>query len=135
MLLVKTKLGVSPIAGIGLFADQSISKGTYIWRFKKGFDIRVDESYADTLNGPAKDYFLTYAYQNLQTRKYILCSDNARFLNHSNTPNIRSIEDADDEDTADIAARDIQPGEELTIDYREFDTDPYHGFDLKEKQS
>ena len=33
MLLVKTRLAPSPIAGIGLFADEDIKKGTVTWRF------------------------------------------------------------------------------------------------------
>lgn len=33
MLLVKTRLGISSIHGIGLFADELIPKGTVTWRF------------------------------------------------------------------------------------------------------
>lgn len=128
MLLVKTRIDKSPIAGIGLFADEFIPKGTYIWRFKTGFDIRVNEDYPDSLPGPAKAFFQTYAYQNPKTKKYVLCSDNSRFFNHSNTPNTHCVKDPEDEETADVAARDIEPGEELTVDYREFDTDPTYGF-------
>ena len=129
MLLVKTKIKESKIAGIGLFADQFISKDAYIWRFKKGFDIRVDQKYPNTLPEPAKGYFMRYAYQNPETMKYVLCADDARFFNHSDMPNTHCIEDPDDEDTANIAAKDIQIGEELTIDYREFDNDPFYGFE------
>lgn len=128
MLLVKTKIGPSKIAGIGLFADQFIPKGTHIWRFVKDFDIRVDQDYPSRLPEVAKDYFMRYAYQNPETMKYVLCSDDARFFNHSDTPNTYCAEDPDDEDTMNIAAQDINIGEELTIDYREFDTDPFFGF-------
>ena len=129
MLLIKTKIGPSEISGIGLFSDEFIPKGTWIWRFKKGFDIRVDEEYPDSLKEPAKSYFMKYAYQNPETLKYVLCSDDARFLNHSDTPNTHCEEDPEDEDTANVANRDIQTGEELTVDYREFDTDPFYGFE------
>lgn len=129
MLLVKTKIGLSPIQGIGLFADQFITKGDYIWRFKKNFDIRVNKDYPNTLPEVAKDYFERYAYQNNETLNYILCSDDARFFNHSDTPNTNCVKDPEDEETANIAARDIQPGEELTIDYREFDSEPFFGFE------
>lgn len=131
MLLVKTKIASSPLAGIGLFADQFIPKGTYIWRFKKGFDLRFGNNYIDTLQEPSKSFFLTYAYQNPKTLNYVLCSDNARFFNHSDSPNTHCVEDPDDEDTADIASRDIQEGEELTVDYRKFDANPFYGFDKK----
>jgi hypothetical protein len=129
MLLVKTKIGPSAIAGIGLFADSFIPKGAYVWRFGRGFDIRVDKDYPSTLPEPARSFFMKYAYQIPETLKYVLCADDARFLNHSEIPNTRCVEDPDDEDTASVAARDIQPGEELTIDYREFDTNPFYGFE------
>jgi SET domain-containing protein len=128
MLLVKTKIGPSNIAGTGLFADELIPKGTVIWRFKEGFDIRVPEQYANDLPEPAKSFFQTYAYQNIDTRKYVLCSDNARFFNHADAPNTHCVPDSDDIETMDVASRDIAKGEELTIDYREFDTDPTYGF-------
>lgn len=131
MLLVKTKIGLSRIAGIGLFTAQFIPKGAYVWRFKKGFDIRVEKEYPDTLPEPAKTFFTTYAYQNPKTLRYILCADDARFFNHADIPNTDCVEDPEDEDTANIAARDIQIGEELTIDYRQFDANPFHGFEEK----
>lgn len=128
MLLVKTKIKPSKISGIGLFADQFIPKGTLIWRFKKDFDIRVNKDYPDNLQEPAKSYFKCYAYQNPKTMNYVLCADDARFFNHSEEPNTCCVEDPEDEDTANVASRDIQVGEELTIDYREFDNDPFYGF-------
>ena len=131
MLLIKTKIGPSKISGIGLFADEFIPKGTWIWRFKKGFDIRVGDKYPDTLQEPAKSYFKRYAYQNPDTLKYVLCADDARFFNHSDKANTHCVEDPEDEDTANVASRDIQVGEELTIDYSEFDTDPFYGFEKK----
>ena len=39
MLLVKTKLGVSKIEGIGLFADENIRKGTIIGKNNDDFGI------------------------------------------------------------------------------------------------
>ena len=129
MLLVKTKIGPSKIAGIGLFADEFIPKGKWIWRFKEGFDLRVDANYPNSLPEPAKSFFATHAYQNNKTLKYVLCADDSRFFNHSNNPNTHCIKDPEDEETADIASRDIQIGEELTVDYREFDTDPFYGFE------
>lgn len=129
MLLVKTKIGPSKISGIGLFADEFIPRGTWIWRFKKGFDIRVNKDYPNTLQEPAKSYFMCYAYQNPKTLNWVLCADDARFFNHSNTANTHCVEDPEDEDTANVASQDINRGEELTVDYREFDTDPFHRFE------
>lgn len=132
MLLVKTKIGVSTIHGIGLFADQFIPKGTHIWRFHKGVDRKFTESEVGKLPDIIQEYFNTYAYQNPETRKYILCCDNGRFINHSETPNCVGIDDPDgEEEGIDIAARDIQAGEEITSNYKDFDTEYDYGFETK----
>ena len=126
MLLVKTKIGPSRIHGIGLFANQFISKGTLIWKFQSGFDLKIEESELIKLSEPAKEQFFNYAYLNAKTNKYILCFDDARFFNHSDDPNILDIESPDDEEGMNIADKDIQEGEELTCDYKVFDAE----FDL-----
>ena len=118
MLLVKTKLGRSKIQGMGLFADEFIPKGTLVQKFIDGVDLELTPEVVDILPGPAKKNFLHYAYRNKITNKYILNSDDARFLNSSVTPNL--IGDELNKE-ADIAARDIERGEELTVDYSDFD--------------
>jgi SET domain-containing protein len=129
MLLVKTKIGPSKIAGIGLFAGQFIPKGTFVWRFQEGFDLRFDKDYLETLPELTKNFFLKYAYQNPKTLKHVLAVDNARFFNHSNTSNTQCVKDPDDEESMDVAICNIQEGEEITNDYRELDTDPFYGFE------
>ena len=47
-------------------------------------------------------------------------SHDARYFNHSEEPN---TVDLDGPEGPTVAARDIQPGEELTCDYRLFDAD------------
>ncbi len=127
MLLVKTKIGQSKINGIGLFADQFIKKGTIIWKFQTGFDLRVGKDELGNLSESAKEQFLKYAYLNPRTQKYILCFDDARFFNHSDEPNSIDVDSPDDEEGLDVADRDIEKGEELTCNYKDFDAD----FDYK----
>ncbi|MDP2856153.1 MAG: SET domain-containing protein [bacterium] len=127
MLLVKTKIGPSKINGIGLFADQFIPKGTQVWKYQPGFDLKIDKSEPMYLSEPSKAQFLKYAYLNSKTNKYILCFDDARFFNHSDNPNCIEAAYSDDEETRDVAAKDIQAGEELTYNYKTFDAD----FDYK----
>lgn len=128
MLLVKTIIKSSPIEGIGLFADQFIPKGTPVWKFQPGFDLKIDLSALAHLSEPAKEQFLTYSYLNQKTNKYILCFDHARFYNHSDTPNcVDSYPAGCDEEGITIATKDIVEGEELTCNYKEFDAD----FDYK----
>ena len=127
MLLVKTKIGQSKINGIGLFADQFIKKGTTIWKFQPGFDLRIDNDELSKLSESAKEQFLKYAYLNHDSHKYILCFDDARFFNHSDEPNSIDVASPDDEEGLDVAGKDIEKGEELTCNYKDFDAD----FDYK----
>ena len=57
-----------------------------------------------------------YGYIDPRLHRFILCCDDARFINHHDTPNLRVDFEADSHGV-DIAARDIAAGEELTIDY------------------
>ncbi|OGF74854.1 hypothetical protein A3J56_03045 [Candidatus Giovannonibacteria bacterium RIFCSPHIGHO2_02_FULL_46_20] len=120
MLLIKTKIGPSSIHGIGLFADQFIAKGTPIWEFTEGFDIKVSEKDLEKLSKHAREWFYQSAYLNPQSNQYVLCCDNARFYNHSENHNTSCV-DSQEEEGTDVAAKDIQMGEELTIDYLTFD--------------
>ena len=120
MLLVKTKIGPSTIAGIGLFANQFIPKGTPVWKFQKDFDLELSKEQFENLSEAAREQVLNYCYFNPKTEHYIVCSDDARFLNHSDNPNVNS---GPDDDHVDVALRDIAQGEELTQNYKFFDGD------------
>jgi uncharacterized protein len=122
MLLVKTWIGMSSIHGIGLFADEFIPKGSSTWEFLEGFDLRLSPSVLERLSVPARTQFLHYSYFHADTGLYELCSDDARFFNHSDTPNTASFS-LSSGDEVDRALRDIADGEEITCDYRKFDPD------------
>jgi SET domain-containing protein len=122
MLLVKTRIDLSEIHGIGLFADEFIPKGTVTWRFLEGFDLRLPESILAILSGPSREQFLKYTYVDFASGLYELCADDARFFNHSDEPNTASVQPSPG-DEVDVATRDISQGEELTCDYRTFDRD------------
>jgi len=114
MLHVEAHAKVSSIHGIGLFADQFIPAGTVIWRFQVGFDVELSDEDFARLTEVAQKQVRRYAYSFPIGRRYFLSSDDDRFTNHSDTPNTHFV------DGCTVAARDIQPGEELTTDYREF---------------
>ena len=113
MLLVNARVGVSTIHGLGLFAKQFIAHGTVVWMFAPGFDVEISEDALPTLSPAAREQLLHYAEYFPSERKYWLSSDDDRFTNHSDHPNLitRGKEM--------IAAKDIQLGEEITCDYRE----------------
>lgn len=126
MLLVKTKLDLSAIHGIGLFAAEFISKDTVIWRFHPFIDIRLTEEQIEQLSKPSCEQTRKYSYREKQSGLYVLCGDDARFLNHSNAPNCFDFYDGEEQDLT-VAWRDIQAGEELTCNYALFDLDLAEG--------
>jgi SET domain-containing protein len=121
MLLVKTRLGMSPIEGIGVFADQFIAKGTPTWKFTPGLDQLLSREIVEAIAEPMKSALLRYSYLDKKTGLYIYCLDNARFVNHADDANTRGDYPDNDIFGRDIATRDIQPGEEITCNYSEFD--------------
>jgi len=137
MLLVKTKIGSSKIHGIGLFATEFIPKGTRSWRFDKSVDESFSKEEVDRLPEPKRSEVLSlhFTYISKHTGRYINCGDNAKYVNHSNSPNILVYfegEGRKDENEQCIAGRDIQPGEEITNDYRELGEE---GIDFPEVNS
>jgi SET domain-containing protein len=126
MLFVKTYLAPSKIDGLGLFADQYIPAGTLVWKFVGGVDVLVDEDELEKLNPATYEYFKKYAYLDLRIGKYIVCGDDARFVNHSSNPNLVGLYPAGNEFGIDVALQDIEAGEELTSDYGSFDAEFMH---------
>ncbi len=113
MLLVKTYLDRSTIHGIGVFAAVAIPRGTAVARYVAGIDSCFDRSLVDTLPQDWRAFLAHYGYSLPGAPDLIYCSlDHARFINHSNTPNL------DDTGPVTCAACDIDAGEELTTDYR-----------------
>jgi SET domain-containing protein len=130
MLLVRTTVHPSGVHSLGLFADEFIPKGTVIWRFDGRVDRRYDESQLAALAEEEQERLLNFCYLNPGTRLYVYCGDNARYSNHSEQPNTEDLgfeQGVFEGEGITIAARDIQPGEEIVSDYRSFDEDARNG--------
>jgi uncharacterized protein len=119
MLLVPTVIQRSSIQGIGLFSVTNIPKGTVVWRWNAVLDHEIPWDVAKAWPEITQEFLHTYAYRNLEQHTWVLCGDAMRHCNHSFTPNLQSGGPYGE----DRAIRDIYDGEELTIDYREFDPD------------
>jgi SET domain-containing protein len=120
MLLIRTRLGQSALHGIGLFAVEDIREGTEVWRFTPGFDLDLDPGLVNAQQPFLRERLLHYGYLDALLNRYILCCDDARFINHSNTPNLRGCCRGYfflDRYGVDIAVRDIAAGEEITLNY------------------
>lgn len=113
MLVIKTSLKEFKGKGIGLVAEQNIKKGEAVWVYNPVIDITVKEK---DIPNEAKEFFRNYGV-NRWNGTFFLCTDNARFINHSKNPNLKS--NGEEEDN--VAIRDIKKGEEITIDYEEIE--------------
>ena len=111
MLTIKTYIANSPINGMGCFAGENIKKRSVIWVLEKQFDVVLTDDVLATLSQQARDYIKHFAYLNKNEGGYVLCSDNAKYFNHSVTPNCIGIGNFT------VAIKDIQEGEEITEDY------------------
>ena len=125
MLLVKTTTGPSKIHGTGLFATELVPKGTIVWRFTPDIDESYSEEEVERLAEPHRGEVLSFihSYISKATGKYIWCGDDARYMNHSEEPNVGMLSQIDGHEEVNPTLRDVQPGEELTIDYRTFAAD------------
>ncbi len=119
MLLVKTYLDKSSIHGMGLFASEFIKKGTFIWTLQIGFDVLITKEQFLELPKLTQDYVMHYSYFDETLDCHIICGDNARFFNKSETPNC--VGENGDLNGNTIAGQDINEGEELTEIYFNFD--------------
>ena len=111
---------ISPEKGYGVVAIKPIPKGTITWVLDA-----IDQHFSEEeILGMAPHYqeiLYKYCYRDPQGR-YVLCWDNARFVNHSFRSNC--ISTAYD---FEIAVRDIAAGEELTDDYGYLNLwEPFH---------
>ncbi len=111
MMVVMTYLDQSKINGFGVFAKENIPAKALVWKYVPGFDLEVNPVHLPRL---AQEFLAHYASK-FAPDAYLLCGDNARFMNHSENPNMSGAGDEN------YALRDILAGEEITCDYREFD--------------
>lgn len=124
MLRVPTVVQPSPIAGMGLFTAVDLAPGTVVWEYQEGVDSRLAPAVVAGFPEPYRSRVRHYLYLD-ESGLYVLCGDNARFMNHHPHPNC-----VDPEGPHTLAARWIRAGEELTCDYRSFDLESRTTADL-----
>ena len=115
MFLFKTevKVATDPRMGLGLFATEFIPKGSIVWEFVEGVDIKVSIDKVKKMSEAQQEYFNKYGW--VEGEYYLVSCDGNSFINHSYQNNLDNTTDIT------IALRDIEPGEELFSNYAEFD--------------
>ena len=119
MFIVRTSLRPSTIQGLGCFAEEPIKKGQVVWQFDPRLDIRIPLSEISSFPLAIQEHFRTYAsVESVNDQKVMVyCADFSKHMNHADTPNLFDAPD----NMHEIAARDIEIGEELTCNYFGFD--------------
>jgi len=126
MLIIKTYLKETKDKGLGLFSSETLPVNTIVHIDETDFDKKYTYDFAK--NAGLLKFFYHYATYEKDVDMFYLCSDNARFINHSESPNIFY----DKEKCHCITIKDIAIGEEITTDYRNICDDiKYNGFDFE----
>ena len=113
---VEVKNSKNPKMGLGLFANEIIKSDTIVWEFIEGLDIRIDEDTLNKLNDTQREFFRKYGWKEDDGNYYSSC-DLTNFINHSSTPNLICVGEMIKTN------KDIEIGEELFINYEEFDVE------------
>ena len=112
-------------------AKDFIPKGKIIWEYFPLIDITYSETewreIQFNLSAPSYEKLEQYAYK--ERGRYIICVDNAQFMNHSEEKfNVTNTEDL----KTMYAVRDIIAGEEILCNYFEYsDSDDVHRLKLQ----
>jgi len=114
---VYCRLGVSKIAGVGVFALRDIAKGIHplkTWMSDKELDIDLSE--LKKLPASVRKHVEMFCFYDDDKVSIPVCGMNtmnmAIYLNHSKTPNLKFKRNGNL-----VALCDIKKNEELTIDY------------------
>jgi hypothetical protein len=92
-----------------------------VWRYAPAEDLLLVELPA--LGSAADDYLRHFAFFDAGRGGFVLCGDNAKWMNHSDEANTAAVFEGKNPRVydRDVAVRDIRVGEEITCDYRAFD--------------
>ena len=113
MFLIDTYLDKSKIHGVGVFSKENINKGRKIKEERPEFEMEFNKNKLPSMPLALAKLIDTHAHERkLGSGILVLGLDNEKYLNHSNDPSV---------DDDGIALRDIKIGDEITIDYRDFD--------------
>lgn len=121
MLCVKTKLLPDKYGGIGLFADQKITKDSIVWVSSSMTCSVYTQTEFDSFPLIYKEFMQRYAYS-FSDNEIWINTDDSRFMNHSNNPNVIDLDGVGSDIIMCVANTTIPIGDELTCDYRECDS-------------
>ena len=125
MYLLNVEIRKSEIEGKGVFSLEDIEKGSIVWRFDPRHDLSITQGDFEKLNLEKKEEIEKTGYLSPVSKKWIIPpkNDPAFFTNHSSSKNnLSAVYDSKiSPEPFFIANKDIWKGEELIVNYLEFD--------------
>jgi SET domain-containing protein len=125
------RIGLSKIHGVGVVAIKDIPKGTNPYKVagnvsKTYKPVKITKTEYSKLDPGVRKIIGDFIYQekdgSFLVPKFGMNSmDISFYMNHSKDNNIDLIEDKHDDFLVHVANRNIKKGEELTIDYNDFE--------------
>ena len=113
MLLINTYLDKSKIQGVGVFAKENAKKGEKIKEVRPEFEIEFNVENLPRMPLALAKFIDTHSYEReLGSKMFVMGIDNEKYINHSKDPNV---------DDDGIALKDINIGDEITANYKDFD--------------
>ena len=113
MFLIDTYLDKSKIHGVGVFSNQNVKKGERIKEVRPEFEIEFNSENLPKMPLSLAKFIDTHSYERARgSNTLVIGIDNEKYLNHSEDPSV---------DDDGIALKDIKIGDEITIDYKDFD--------------
>lgn len=119
MLHIKYKLAPSNLHGIGVFADEDVPPLFCIVEASPLLDINLTSEQFNSLSKSEQEEIKHHGHFDKILNKWHVDFDMIRFANHSNTPNIK--QEYNDRGYYIVSLREIKTGEELTINYEDFE--------------
>ena len=118
-MTIETYLKEVPGKGLGIFSTKDIKSGDIVYEDDDFMSKIFPNEIVKQLSEIQQKFIKKYATYKKETDTWYLCLDDARFWNHSDTPNTIYTTNFKGHGWM-MALDDIPAGTELTSDYREF---------------
>jgi SET domain-containing protein len=121
-LRVAAEVRPSSDKGSGLYASEFIPAGGLVFRWVDGYDQTYSLDHPSELSTDEREEFKRLA--STDSNAWYLAGGDGAYFNHSSSPNVRVMKGDGPSATWDrVAVKNIEPGEELTMDYGEVGVD------------
>lgn len=121
MMHIAYKLKESPLHGIGLFAQENLSKGQLVYTASPLLDVDITQEEFDSLAENEKREIRWWGFWDEPTQRWHVDFDVSKFINHAIDATL--TQDPNHIDAHLITTRAVNAGEELTQNYLEFETE------------